>query len=353
MPDQGDKMSLLQFGFKKYCEIQRRFNLNNLPPLIIWEPTLACNFKCKFCGFYGEGGAPPDLRKELIREDVDKTLKMWEDIILCYWPRKPIVGITGGEPFSVKDLSKFLDLFKREKIKYSITSNGYLINEEWCKQLKETGCTQVRISLHGLVNIHNNLVQIPNAYERVIKNIKLLKNHKIDVLINCVITNENFPQLEQLVLLAKELSVNIRFQHLEWLTPEVRQIHGEFTANIFGCDLPVKYGFSNLNDTAIVKVKEFVSQNKGKVLFEPDLKLEEIDDYYRRWSYAHCSKCYQPWGVARLDPYGNVYPCIDYYFGNLKESDFDKIWNGNKTRLFKNELKKYGLFPGCRRCCKI
>ena len=88
--------------------------------------------------------------------------------------------------------------------------------------------------------------------------------------------------------------------------------------------------------------------------FLPDLKVNELRDYYLNLDgYTHGSYCYSVWSEARIAPNGKMYPCFDYYFGDLRTNSFKAVWNGGKARRFRKILKRMKLFPGCVRCCKI
>lgn len=350
-----------QKTFNLYCKAMRLFNIAPLPPLIIWEPTLACNFRCSFCGFYGPGGAKPNLKKEM---PADEQYIMWHNILNSYKWYKPHVGITGGEPL-LKDIRPTLELFKRRKISWSLTTNGYLLGN-YIKLLKQYNCSEIRVSLHGPEEIHNKTVGIEGAFQKVTMNIIQATNISIPVLINCVITNENVNHLEEMKTIAGLCGAKIRFQHLEFLTEGMKRAHKKFTEQHFGKDIPVNYGTTTLSKKNIPIVEQVVVFYKN-VLYEPNIQISwdgdvypnhpfnvssEIKDYYTTFKPLS-SYCYQPWGTARIDPYGNVYPCIHYHFGNLKDKRFKAVWNGDKAKHFRKLLKKNKLFPGCMRCCKL
>ncbi|GAG99570.1 unnamed protein product, partial [marine sediment metagenome] len=66
-------------------------------------------------------------------------------------------------------------------------------------------------------------------------------------------------------------------------------------------------------------------------------------------------KCFFVWGTLFISPNGDVMPCQfypDYKLGNIRDAKLKEIWNNEKYRKFRLELKK-GLFPGCARCCKL
>lgn len=65
--------------------------------------------------------------------------------------------------------------------------------------------------------------------------------------------------------------------------------------------------------------------------------------------------CPNPYILAEIMPYGNVYPCScgwikGYSFGNIFEESFDEIWNGEKAQEFRKKLynNDFSLCPGCQ-----
>lgn len=65
--------------------------------------------------------------------------------------------------------------------------------------------------------------------------------------------------------------------------------------------------------------------------------------------------CPNPYILAEIMPYGNVYPCScgwirGYSFGNIFEQSFDEIWNGEKAKDFRKRLynNDFSLCPGCQ-----
>lgn len=339
-------MTTKQTLFNTYCKTARRLNLNLLPPLIIWEPTLRCNYRCSFCGFYGPGGALPDLKKEL---SIEQQKDMWNKILDDYKTYKPHIGITGGEPLT-QQISPILALFKSRKIPFSITTNGFLLNDHNVKILSDNGCGEIRISIHGPEEVHDSTVNIIGAYKKVIENIKNAKKYNIPILINCVITDNNVNWLEFMKKLSCELDVKIRFQHLEWTTTELQEVHAKVTKELFGQVLPVKYGTTKLNETSIMMLKMFQKEHQNTE-YEPR-EIKDLNAYYNTQKPL-CKYCHQPWGTARIDPYGNVYPCIDYYYGNLTMQTFENIWKGEKANNFRKLLKQNKMFPACTKCCKL
>ena len=53
----------------------------------------------------------------------------------------------------------------------------------------------------------------------------------------------------------------------------------------------------------------------------------------------------------RIDPVGNILPCIEYNMGNILKDELSDIWRGKKYERFRNEYALNGPFKACLRCC--
>jgi radical SAM protein with 4Fe4S-binding SPASM domain len=92
-------------------------------------------------------------------------------------------------------------------------------------------------------------------------------------------------------------------------------------------------------------------------MFLPDLAEEEIPVYYREHSntFGH-HRCLFPWIAVEILPNGDVSTCVDYQdyiVGNIKTDSLIDIWNNDRYRKFRTELKEAGLLSICSRCCGL
>ena len=87
--------------------------------------------------------------------------------------------------------------------------------------------------------------------------------------------------------------------------------------------------------------------------FQPYLSKKETKSWY---SNNHNLKrvCPIVWLTSTIQSNGEVIPCsyYDLSFGNIKNQKFENIWNSQRYKQFRIELKK-GLFPGCKRCTRL
>jgi radical SAM protein with 4Fe4S-binding SPASM domain len=63
--------------------------------------------------------------------------------------------------------------------------------------------------------------------------------------------------------------------------------------------------------------------------------------------------CMSTWYIAQIMADGAVIPYTRCYYiplGNINEDPFMTIWNGEKARAWRKDLRKHGRFPACTRC---
>lgn len=362
------KRAIINSLFNSYSKVVYRFSKNgyaSLPPLIIWVFTLKCNMKCKMCTFYGEHAKQNlKLKNELSYEEIKAVI---DDLAKSYkyYPYKPLIGVLGGEPFVRKDILDIMSYLKSKKFRFSITTNFSLMDEENLKGLIKVKPSDLRISLDGPAEIHDEIRGIKGIFDRIYSSIKLLRSLKggkaVPIRLNCVINDYNIKSLDKMVDIAHNLRADLNFQHLMFVNEKYKGLNKKITESYFGEDLLFGHDMPRIKKEDInpltINIKKVMMKARKlnvRLAFLPQLKLNEIGSYYLDLdNYRHSKFCTAPWTVGRINNQGYVHPCMDYLYGNIKEGSFKKIWNNKKARYFRKRLKKSRLFPGCVRCCKI
>ncbi|MBC1324145.1 radical SAM protein [Listeria welshimeri] len=155
--------------------------------------TEKCNFKCEYCRPGGEG---TETKEKLLHND--ETIQIINKLVEC-----GIEGVrfTGGEPLLRRGFADIVEkVSKIENVKkYTLVTNGSLINPRKAKQISELGFKSVAISLDSMSN--NNFVKITgvNMLARVKNAISELKSCGVRVKINTVVTKSNETELDDII----------------------------------------------------------------------------------------------------------------------------------------------------------
>lgn len=364
--DMLNKRRLVENGYWLYSEIAYRtpFGFAPLPPLIIWEISNKCNLKCAMCVLFGKNKIKQPKGKELSFEEVKSII---DDIRKTYrfLPFKPFIGLTGGEPFMRKDLIEILRYLKESGFMFSVTTNFSIPNEKMIKDMINSGLKDLRVSIDGPKEVHDSIRGI-KVFDKVINNIRLIredkKGRKLPIKINCTISKYNVDTITYMVNLADELKTDLSFQFVEFIDDKHFNAHKQFSIKKFGDYCPTKVDKEILTEDETNKIIARLSEAKKlarkkgvKLFFTPDIRNDnKLKRYFLDINgYRHSEKCTFPWSSARINSYGDMFPCIDYHYGNLRNHSFSESWNNKRARYFRKTLKKVGLFPGCIRCCKI
>jgi MoaA/NifB/PqqE/SkfB family radical SAM enzyme len=359
------KRSLNENLFRIYSRIVYRFfpvNHIPLPPLIAWEITGKCNLRCEMCPWYGKQGTPFDTANELTFDEIKDAI---QNIKKSYRFRLPYIGLIGGEPTLRKDFVDIIKYLKLNGFKYALTSNFSFYSKRLIGGLAKYPPSDLRVSLDGPEEIHDKIRGVRGAFKnakRILNELRKKPNGKgIPVRINCTISPMNIDHISELADFVKGLNAHFNIQHLMFLNEKYFKAHNAFFKKVFNQKVPSGASALRLDKKEVSRlinqikiIKKKFSNRKEMLSFIPNLKIKEIKSYYLDLdNYVYSKKCTYVWAAVRADSKGDIRPCFDYIFGNIKNEKFSKIWNNQKAAYFRKVLKQKGIFPACIRCCKL
>ncbi|MDD3646535.1 MAG: radical SAM protein [Candidatus Gracilibacteria bacterium] len=160
----------------------------------------ACNNHCTFCvqGDKRERFKPRKL------EEIQKIIKEEYDAGARY------VVFTGGEPTVHPNLVESVQYASDLGYKQiQIQSNGTNFdNLEYVKKLINAGVTEFSPSIHGFnKETHNKQVATPGAWDKVVKGLINLKKLNQYIIINSVVTQDNYKEIPELAALLIKIGV--------------------------------------------------------------------------------------------------------------------------------------------------
>ncbi|NAW51606.1 radical SAM protein [Elizabethkingia argentiflava] len=163
-----------------------------------------CNLNCKYCYMYNMGDESYKLQPKLMSDMV--MIQMFNKV-KEHCIENNIQGFTfilhGGEPLlsGKKFVEKFVHCAKNIlspksiNVRFSLQTNGLLLDESWCHLLSKLGIT-IGISIDGLKE-DNDANRIDHSgrgsYDRIIKAIKISHKSNIDVGVLSVININSNP----------------------------------------------------------------------------------------------------------------------------------------------------------------
>ena len=150
----------------------------NIPWIILFDPTSACNLKCKGC-WSAEYGHSFQLSLDEMRSIVSQGKAMGTHFYM----------LTGGEPLIRKNDIVTIASENRE-CTFLIYTNATLIDQKFCDDIKKCGNITLALSIEGSKE-SNDFRRGDGAYDTTVKAMELLKRNKILFGISVCYTNKN------------------------------------------------------------------------------------------------------------------------------------------------------------------
>ena len=301
--------------------------------ILQWHITERCNLRCTHC-YQNKEIIKNELNLQEKYSVVDKFLSFIKKLNSSF-ATKGIINLTGGEPFSYRDLElllKYIYQYK-EYIIVNFLSNGTIINNKTIKLLNKYPPRFVQVSIDGDKETHNQ-IRGEGAFEKAIDGIQKLKENNIRVLISFTAHKQNYKEFPKVVKLANQLNVNKVWT--DRLIPE-------------GVGMGLKDELLNKHETfkyiTIIKKEQIKNRLNPfvKTKVAPSRPLQFIPFLERP------QRCGAGKNLFALLPNGVLLPCrrLPIEIGNIKNSTFEEIYNHNQ--LVK-ELQTKRDIKGCEYC---
>ena len=164
------KTILLNLGFEaflngtKTIRKMREVHHCNIPWLILMDPTSACNLHCTGCWAAEYGN-----KLNLTYDELSDVVKQGKELGVYFYM------FTGGEPLvRKKDLIRLCE--EHNTCQFLAFTNGTLVDEAFCAEMKRVGNLALAISLEGSPEV-NDLRRGEGVYGKVMHAMDLLKEN--------------------------------------------------------------------------------------------------------------------------------------------------------------------------------
>ena len=302
------------------------------PSTIMLELTNYCNLHCTTCPReydYGKNMDKGNITFDQVKKVIDEL-----------WPYLDSIGLTGmGETFMYNELEEVVDYIKSKNkgIIISVSTNAVLPGfiEKISKLVNKIDTIQ--ISIDGLESVYEQIRK--NASFQVLDdNLRqlsaLCKNSETELMLNMVITKENYFHMPNLAKYASEIGITY-----------------------------LDYTLFNLASVTNIE-KEYYKFYKSKEFLDVVSELKNESEKYRNVIITNRNfktengfkKCPFPWTHFYICWNGFITPCCakpfpkEMNFGNVFEDDVIHILNNQSFQDFRklwylNETPKF-----CEKC---
>ncbi|MFQ5924983.1 MAG: mycofactocin radical SAM maturase [Dehalococcoidia bacterium] len=174
------------------------------PLCITWELTYACNLRCAHCLSSSGKRAPDEPGPEECRGILDDLAEM----------KVFYINVGGGEPLLRRDIFDIAEYSLERGIGFHVSTNGTLLSEKIVRRIAGLPGLRVQVSLDGVDEATNDAIRGQGSYHKAMQALALLRRHRIDFSINCVLTRFSFLQLGALYELARTYGARLRLSRL-------------------------------------------------------------------------------------------------------------------------------------------
>ena len=152
-------------GYNQVCELREKYDCN-MPWILLFDPTSACNLHCKGCWAAEYGN-----RLNLSYEDMDRIVTEGEELGIHWYM------MTGGEPMCRKDdILKLAE--KHQTSVFHLFTNGTLIDDEFCEAVKKVGNMAFFLSVEGIEDATDDR-RGEGVFNKVMHAMDLMKKHAL------------------------------------------------------------------------------------------------------------------------------------------------------------------------------
>lgn len=296
------------------------------------ELTHRCNLKCRHCYQYAAKAG-------------EMSTSEWTGIIEqlaesgCLF-----LALTGGEPLLRKDLFDIIYAAYERNFAVTLQTNATLLSEQDIRRLGRLTTLRVDVSIYGAKpETHDFMTREQGSFARIRRNLELLKENEVPIILKAVICDFNLPEVEEIVKLADELETTAIFTSLIFprndgdLTPTRMRLDEEGLERFlrFEMDYLPRY---------LSEVSGFEVENLADYMQKCVIGPQDPEGGKKRYCGAGRT-------VFALNPYGDLYPCVAFPWpvANLRDVPLREAWQG-APRLRELREAELDLPDECERC---
>ena len=296
----------------------------------VWEITLACPFRCKYCGSSGGVARENELSTEECEDVAAQLAEMG-----C---RR--VSLIGGEVFARPDWAKITEALTSRGVKTCVITNGFRITADLIADLRRASVESVAVSLDGVAEVHDSF-RHKGSYENALAAIEALTAAGIHTSVISALRSDNAPRLAELYDVLRRY--RIFAWQLQACSPMGNAKKGGVSVAFDAAEVIRFADRANREAPFYVGVADnigYFTPEEGRVRGAPGA------------SFSGCSAGLTTVGI---DSVGNVRGCESMYDerfieGNLRERSLCDIWTNPEAFAYNRRFEPSMLTGKCASC---
>jgi radical SAM protein with 4Fe4S-binding SPASM domain len=273
--------------------------------------------------------------------NTEEAFKMIDDICEV---SQPVMVLSGGEPLLRKDIFEIARYGTSKGLRMCMATNGTLITDEVCAQMKEADIKMVSLSLDGSnAETHDNFRACPGAFEGVVRAAETLNRNGIKFLINSSFTKRNQHDIGATFKTAKDLGATAWYMFMIVPTGRGEEIMNELISKEDYEEI-LAWHYEQEKGEDDILMRPTCAPHYYRVV--PQMAKAEGVDFKRRsltFSTGGGKGCIAAQTICLIDCFGNLKPCSYFHssVGNVKQIPFKELWYNNETFKSLRDFKKY------------
>ena len=296
------------------ASVVRRAWRDNLLFSVLVELTYRCDLDCAFC--YNDRSLKGKVLSTAQYLSFFADLKELQVLNLTF---------SGGEPLAHPAFFELGAAARRLGFLLRVKSNGTGLDAETARRLKrEVDPFQVEVSLHGATpDTHDRLTGVRGSFDRLIANLREIRALGLRIKLHSVLTSWNEHEVGGMFQVADGLGLRL-------------QVDPDVTPRVDGDRSPLamlasREGVERLFRLEYARSAAAAGPAGTEPPDAPPAKEDDRQDAVRPTEVIETGKyCGAGSAGIAVDPYGNVYPCVQWRrpCGNLHDRSIREIWGG-------------------------
>lgn len=315
--------------------------------------TENCNFSCQYCSAANRKNIKDELTINQFKQIIDELYNMGTYSF----------NFAGGEPLLKEGIYDLIEYtLKKPFIDLTLVTNGSLLDSRLFRIAMNTSFHLV-ISIDSFINSVNDIYR--ESTDKVIKNIKILKNNEIPFSIAQVLTKKNIDFFEKNVNILKNNGIEDVL-----IIKYVSLLHKDQTDDN---EIPYEQWKNFIEKITALNLEDKIRNYKLSVscpweIYLPMLNLGySLSDVSEIWGYSsplmfypysnsYNTGCHAGITSCNIISNGDVYPCVisgenkKLLCGNIIKDDFKSIWKNSKVLNKLRNIKMKDISEVCEKC---
>lgn len=171
------------YVYEKIQKFDEKLKRGESIAIIQMQYNYECNFRCTHCSvkrFQGKNS-----NRSMTVEDVKNLARQADELGLARFV------ITGGEPLVFKDFDQIVEAIDPQKFYINVDTNGWFLDYERAKHLKEIGVDRIQLSIDNLEEEgHDKFRAHTGSFQKTMEAVKACQKADLDLFIQTVVTKQ-------------------------------------------------------------------------------------------------------------------------------------------------------------------